>query len=281
MNLFATYAGTVESIDDPDRLGRIKARVQAVYGPVAGAGISTEEIPWALPSGLPAGGSSESGAIAWLPNIGDRVWVRFLDGEPEKPIWEWANQTASQAVDYPVWRRSPGGYDGEIAPRSAFLTRYGHSIDFQPDEFTFRTARGYKIRFTDSTGQLDVYARSLVGLMESVNVTSVDFAFNAIAGYAVDAGTVDFSSNTFDVESMTNTIVGILSSKIQSPQVELGPAGFAVDPVVRLSDLQLVVNALLLQFNKHIHLDSLKKPTTPPIAPMVLVPTASKVTFTA
>lgn len=281
MNLFATHAGTVEVIDDPDRLGRIKVRVPTVYGPVAESGLSVEDLPWALPAGLPAGGSPESGAITWLPNIGDRVWVRFLDGEPEKPIWEWANQTTKQASDYPVWRRSPGGYDGEIAPRSAMLTRYGHSIDFQPDEFTIRTSRGYKIRFTDSTGRLDVYARSLMALFGPVDVTASEFALNAIASFKVNAGTANLSANTVDVESMTNTIVGIMANKLQSPQVELGPAGFAVDPVVRLSDLQLVITALLTQFNTHIHLDSLKKPTTPPIKPMVLIPTASKVTFTA
>src|SRR3546814_4627799 len=32
-----------------------------------------------------------------LPEPGDHVWVRFLDGQPEKPIWEWGMQTITDA----------------------------------------------------------------------------------------------------------------------------------------------------------------------------------------
>ena len=88
MEYFATYAGYVEDNKDPDNIGRLKVRVPTVYGPADSQKntISTADLPWALPAGLPAGGSPDSGAIQWLPEPGDHVYVRFLDGEPEKPI---------------------------------------------------------------------------------------------------------------------------------------------------------------------------------------------------
>ena len=80
--LFGTYLGFVEEVRDPDKLGRIKARVPSAYGFSSGPGgsIGTEDIPWAIPAGLAAGGSDASGGISWLPEPGDQVFVRFLDG---------------------------------------------------------------------------------------------------------------------------------------------------------------------------------------------------------
>ena len=99
MLLGFTYAGTVESNLDPLKLGRLKVRVPHVYGTTAsGVGyIGVNDLPWALPAGMAAGGSANSGGFSQLPEKGDHVWVRFLDGEPEKPVWEWGMQTMDDA----------------------------------------------------------------------------------------------------------------------------------------------------------------------------------------
>ena len=79
MQLLGTYAGIVENVKDPQRLGRVKARVPHVHG-VSGSGagyIGTNDLPWALPSGMPAGGGPASGGFSQLPAVGDKVWVRF------------------------------------------------------------------------------------------------------------------------------------------------------------------------------------------------------------
>lgn len=282
--LFGTYAGTVEDIDDPEQLGRVKARVPAVYGP-ADSGenfIATHDLPWALPAGLPAGGSADSGAIQWLPVLGDHVFVRFLDGEPEKPIWEWAGQDRKQAREYPYIRRNPGGYgeDG-TAPRSALLTRYGHLLDFQEDTVTLRTSKGFKIRFTDSTGKLDVYVPTLDILSQDVTLTCGNAELNC-TDLNISAAIAKLSANEVNVESTTSEIMALISAKLVSPNIELGPSGKAVDPVVRLSDLELVVKSIITQFASHVHIAiKLGAPTTPPTKPMIVVPTGSAVTFTA
>src|SRR3546814_1473831 len=101
MNLLGTYGGIVEKVNDPEKLGRVKVRVPHVYGATGGGTgfIGTNDIPWALPAGMPAGGSSNSGGFSHLPEPGDHVWVRFLDGQPEKPIREWGMQTITDAKD--------------------------------------------------------------------------------------------------------------------------------------------------------------------------------------
>jgi hypothetical protein len=282
--LFGTYAGTVEDIDDPEQLGRIKARVPMVYGPADGGEnyITTHDLPWALPAGLPAGGSAESGAIQWLPVLGDHVYVRFLDGEPEKPVWEWAGQDRKQAREYPYLRRNPGGYgeDG-VAPRSALLTRYGHLLDFQEDTVTLRTGKGYKIRFTDSTGKLDIFVPTVDILSQDVTLTCGTASVNC-TDLSISAATAKLSANEVNVESTTSEILALISAKLTSPHVELGPDGMAVDPVVRLSDLKLVVESIVKQFAAHFHISaSPGSPTSPPTKPMIVLPTGSSVTFTA
>src|SRR3954470_6030472 len=99
MDLQGCFIGIVEKVDDPEKLGRVKVRVPhayGIFGTEVGA-VPLDDLPWALPAGLPAGGSSASGGASWLPEPGDQVVVQFLDHEPEKPIWSWLMQTRSQS----------------------------------------------------------------------------------------------------------------------------------------------------------------------------------------
>lgn len=146
MLLNGTYAGTVEAVADPAKLGRVKARVPMVHG-VQGASagfIGTNNIQWAFPTGLPAGGTARSGGFSHLPRVGDHVWIRFLDGEPEKPIWEWGSQDQSQIVDLPLNTYDP--QSGEPVDRS-FWTRFSHSIEISPDSVVVATNTGYAMQF--------------------------------------------------------------------------------------------------------------------------------------
>ena len=140
--------GLVEENADPERLGRLKIRVPTVYG-VSGE-IGTDELPWAIPFGLPAGGSSVSGGISWLPTIGDQVTVQFLDGEPEKPVWAWCMQTRAQAEKLKLHHYGTGD-EGEVAePDRSILSRYGHSLEISGNEVILTTSQGYQIRLGNS-----------------------------------------------------------------------------------------------------------------------------------
>lgn len=144
MNLTGPYVGIVESNKDPEKLGRVKVRVAHVYGVPDGelGGIGLNDIPWAIPAGLPAGGSSASGGIDWLPEAGDQVMVMFLDGEPEKPVWMWMMQHIDQQKSFPLHK-----YSADKVPERAALTRYGHTIELNSGSIIAATKSGYAMMF--------------------------------------------------------------------------------------------------------------------------------------
>ena len=84
LELAGLHRGIVIDNADPEKLGRIKARVDAAWGQQP-----AELIPWAWPC-FTAGGSPDCGDFS-LPEKGACVWVEFLwnNGEPDPacPVW--------------------------------------------------------------------------------------------------------------------------------------------------------------------------------------------------
>jgi hypothetical protein len=287
MLYLATYAATVEANNDPENLGRVKARAPTVYGPAvvtppntldAATSVPTESLPWAMPAGLPAGGTAESGAVLWVPNVGDHVYLRFLDGLPEQPLWEWAMQDRPQADGYPCWREA--GYGDGTPPRSALITRHGHAVELNPDYVQLRVASGLFLRLR-TTGELEVWTRDANVLLERLEVAGATHTFTPSAAFNVDTAAVGLRATEAKIETKKTTLVSLIDALVQAPHVELGPAGKAVDPVVRLSDLQRAITTLTTVFNAHLHVGNLGRPTSPPTTPLRLTPTGSSTTFTA
>jgi len=75
-NFYGKYRGIVTDNQDPDDLGRIKARVLDVLG--------DQESGWALPCAPFSG--NELGFFA-LPDQGANVWIEFEHGDASSPIW--------------------------------------------------------------------------------------------------------------------------------------------------------------------------------------------------
>ena len=76
---YGKYRGIVEDVDDPDNLGRIRARVPEVLGTVTS--------PWALPSAPYAG---DGVGFYSVPPARSGVWIEFEAGDPARPIWSGA-----------------------------------------------------------------------------------------------------------------------------------------------------------------------------------------------
>ncbi len=114
---FGKYRGQVTDNNDPDNLGRVKAKVPRVLG--------DEESGWALPA-FCYGGASEQGFFA-VPDIGAGVWIEFEGGD----------------LSYPIW--SGTWYTSGAIPESA-----------QPPQKVLKTKSGHKIVLDDDQGSLTV-----------------------------------------------------------------------------------------------------------------------------
>ena len=73
---FGKYRGVVSDIDDPLKMGRIRARVPDV--------LSDEISGWAMPC-VPFAGKGMG--FLGLPKVNGGVWIEFEQGDPDYPIW--------------------------------------------------------------------------------------------------------------------------------------------------------------------------------------------------
>lgn len=82
---FGLYRGVVTNVNDPENLGRIRAKVHELLG-------DTDETDWASPC-VPFGG--EGAGWLMLPKTNDAVWIAFEAGDLSRPVWIgfWFNRT--------------------------------------------------------------------------------------------------------------------------------------------------------------------------------------------
>jgi hypothetical protein len=119
---FGKYRGQVTDNNDPDNLGRLRAKVPRVLG--------EEETGWALPAFI-YGGASEQGLYA-VPDVGAGVWVEFEGGDLSYPIWSG------------TWFTTDAIPESATPGKKVLKTKSGHKIVLDDDAGT--------LEMTDSNG---------------------------------------------------------------------------------------------------------------------------------
>ena len=81
---FGLYRGVVTNVNDPENLGRIRAKVHELLG-------DTDETDWAYPC-VPFGG--EGAGWLMLPKTNDAIWITFEAGT-SRTIRSYSGRSAS------------------------------------------------------------------------------------------------------------------------------------------------------------------------------------------
>jgi hypothetical protein len=234
---FGIYAGKVVDASDPAKVGRVKVRVPILHGLASSSSglVEDKDLPWAFPAAMPAGGTPESGGMSWLPVQGDQIWVKFLDGELDKPIWEWGNQNIPQLNNFgslPVHKYQS---DGAPSRRSAF-TRYSHWWELLPtghdiwtksgyhativDEQTsntpsgkllWSTALGYLLELNDSNKTLSAFAENIEQTCKTESISATDSFEVSTPLFGLNFGKIELGGNynDFFIDGVTRSVRGL------------------------------------------------------------------------
>ena len=151
---FGKYQGVVSDNRDPDKRGRIKARVVDIFG--------DDESGWALPC-APFGG------FCALPKVGAGVWIEFMRGDPDYPIWSGCWWGAGSEL--------PSVLGPSPEKKVVLETEGGNRIIFDDSPgssgIILETAGGQKIKLTSNGIELDNGNGATIKLSgSSVNVNS-------------------------------------------------------------------------------------------------------------
>lgn len=132
---YGKYRGVVSDVDDPDKLGRIKAQVPEI--------LQEEISPWALPAVALAGAGH---GLVLIPEVGDGVWIEFEAGDSSRPIWTggW-------------WGPNELPAPGDTKVR-ALVTTAGHQFFFDDDkkEIHLLHSGGAELKMTDDDVTLTI-----------------------------------------------------------------------------------------------------------------------------
>lgn len=141
---YGKYAGRVTAVDDPLKLGRVRAVVPAVLG--------DQPTGWAWPCVPFAGRNDKGRGLFLVPEEGDLVWIEFAGGDLRQPIWAGCFWPLPESlVD------QADGLEKVSDPKDTVLP----TVDDEPaaaGRQVLRTKAGHTVAFDDEGGVLVVAA---------------------------------------------------------------------------------------------------------------------------
>ena len=158
---YGKFAGVVVDVDDPKKIGRLRAKVPEILGEDTQSG-------WAMPC-MPAGGGADHGFYA-MPQAGDTVWIEFAAGDLTRPIWAgcfWGAPTSSGGqndLGTASGAEAPKGFEADAAPgQNIWKTASGHliSLDDEGGVVVISEASGAEVKITAS-GEITLTADKIM-----------------------------------------------------------------------------------------------------------------------
>jgi hypothetical protein len=158
------YKGTVVQNADPEFRGRIMCEVPTVLGLTPSS--------W-CEACVPLSGSTAPMGVYVVPQIGSAVWVEFLGGDPQKPIWAGCRWDAKR--DVPPLAKLGNPLDPNIVIQS--LLQHSIMISDMPP--------------TPATG--GIILKSTTGAMIVVNDSGIYLSTGKGATIAMVGAQIDFN----------------------------------------------------------------------------------------
>ncbi|MBI3803959.1 MAG: hypothetical protein HY282_09395 [Nitrospirae bacterium] len=121
------YRGFVQENNDPEQLGRLQVKVPSL--------LADSVTGWAWPA-VPYAGAGIG--FFFLPQVGDLVWVEFIEGELDHPVWTGCS-----------WGK-PGG-QSELPPEA---------LQSYPQQQVIKTPSGNVIIINDASGSESITIRT-------------------------------------------------------------------------------------------------------------------------
>jgi len=132
------YEAEVTSVDDPDKLNRVKAVCPEVYG----VGM---ESPWIIERATQGGNGI---GMVFTPRVGDTISIKLRDGRPDAP--EWAGGHRSEVTQVPVEFQ-----DSKI---NGIKTDSGITMTYNDNDGSWSILDGFGSKMIlDGTGNLHIY----------------------------------------------------------------------------------------------------------------------------
>lgn len=163
---YGKYRGTVITVEDPMRMGRLIAQVPQVLGVLPST--------WAMPC-VPFAGM-QSGAWT-IPPIGSGVWMEFEQGDPRYPIWT-------------------GGYWGSGAEPPALAQAAPASVS----HVTLQTTLQNTISISDVPGPTGgILLKTITGAMIAINDVGITISNGKGATIVLAGPTVTVNAGALTV----------------------------------------------------------------------------------
>jgi hypothetical protein len=249
---YGKYSGEVVDVADPDKLGRIKVAVPAVFGP----GLQL----WARPC-------FASGHF-FVPPVGARVWIEFEAGDTGFPLWV--------GTWYPQGTVPPEADKPEATGRVVH-TPSGHVVELSDEDGKEKVVIRHKLdSFVSIDEKGSILAANQKGSYLFLNADKAEVSVTSEQGHMVTLGeggvvAVEKGGSRIEITDGKVKITGtdavqIVANELSLAAGSVGIGGSASDPAV-------LGNGFMALYNAHVHATAVG-PTGPPIPPLTPGPPA-------